>query len=34
MGMNNYFNMNDEDIQINELYQTKNPWFDCRGAPT
>ncbi|CDW71414.1 trna pseudouridine synthase-like 1 [Stylonychia lemnae] len=32
-GLNNHFAANGEQLQVNQLYQLKEPRFDCRGAP-
>jgi tRNA U38,U39,U40 pseudouridine synthase TruA len=32
-GLNHYMITNEEQIQINEVRQTLDPWFDCRASP-
>ena len=34
MGLNYYLYKEGEQIMINQLYECKDPRFDCRGAPT
>ncbi|TNV76952.1 hypothetical protein FGO68_gene726 [Halteria grandinella] len=32
-GLNHYMLKNEEQIQVNEVLECQNPWFDCRSTP-